>query len=60
MLQGRDWKCCCSTCRLDRGTFFHAVYRIEERLGRAFTELKPYPLFPIDEYWTHRRGGVRP
>jgi hypothetical protein len=36
---------------MDRGIFFHAVYRIEQKLGRAFREVTPYPLFPLDDYF---------
>ncbi|HEY3456825.1 MAG TPA: hypothetical protein VGK64_19760 [Bryobacteraceae bacterium] len=36
---------------LDRGTFFHEAYRIEQKLGRTFRELQPYALFPLDEYF---------
>ena len=36
---------------MDRGTVFHAIYRIEKKLGRAFAELEPYPLFPLNEYF---------
>jgi hypothetical protein len=50
-LLGADWKLCTRKLRLDRGSFFHAVYRIEQKLGRAFRELQPYALFPIDEYY---------
>jgi hypothetical protein len=55
-LLGADWKLCCRQLGIDRGTFFHAVYRIEQRLGRTFAELRPYPLFPLDEYFS---GMVR-
>ncbi|MEO8026879.1 MAG: hypothetical protein ABI823_10410 [Bryobacteraceae bacterium] len=48
---GADWKLCCRKLNVDRGTFFHAVYRIEQKLGRVFRELKPYPLYPLDEYF---------
>ncbi|MBI4877715.1 MAG: hypothetical protein HY822_24040 [Acidobacteria bacterium] len=51
-LLGADWKLCCRKMGLDRGNFFHAVYRIEQKLGRAFRELKPYGLYPLDEYFT--------
>ena len=27
------------------------MYRIEQKLGRVFRELEPYPLFPLDEYF---------
>ena len=50
-LLGADWKLCARKLGIDRGTFFHAVYRIEQKLGRVFRELEPYPLFPLDEYF---------
>jgi hypothetical protein len=50
-LLGADWKLCTRRLGLDRGNFFHAVYRIEQKLGRVFRELEPYPLFPLDEYF---------
>ena len=37
--------------KMDRGTFFHAVYRIQQKLGRVFREVEPYALFPLDEYF---------
>lgn len=55
-LLGADWNLCCRRLNVDRGTFFHAVYRIEQKLGRVFRELEPYGLFPLDEYF---RGTVR-
>jgi hypothetical protein len=33
------WKLCCRQLGTDRGNFFHAVYRIEQKLGRVFAEL---------------------
>jgi len=50
-LLGADWKLCARQLGLDRGNFFHAVYRIEQKLGRVFRELQPYALFPLDEYF---------
>ncbi|HLY18739.1 MAG TPA: hypothetical protein VKR61_16020 [Bryobacteraceae bacterium] len=50
-LLGADWKLCCCRLHIDRGTFFHTVYRIEQKLGRVFRELEPYSLFPLDEYF---------
>lgn len=50
-LLGADWRLCCRQLGIDRGLFFHSVYRIQQKLGRAFRELKPYPLFPLDEYF---------
>ena len=50
-LLGADWRLCTRQMRLDRGSFFHTVYRIEQRLGRAFAETRPYSLYPLDEYF---------
>ncbi len=50
-LLGADWKLCCRQLKMDRGNFFHAIYRIERVLGRAFSELEPYALYPLDEYF---------
>jgi len=50
-LLGADWQLCARRLKMDRGTFFHAIYRIERTLGRAFSEIRPYPLYPLDEYF---------
>lgn len=50
-LLGADWKLCTRKLGMSRGNFFHAVYRIEKKLGRVFRELQPYPLFPLDDYF---------
>jgi hypothetical protein len=50
-LLGADWKLCTRKLGIDRGNFFHAVYRIEQKLGRVFRELEPYGLYPLDEYF---------
>jgi hypothetical protein len=50
-LLGADWRLCSRRLEMDRGNFFHAVYRIEQKLGRVFRELEPYSLFPLDEYF---------
>jgi hypothetical protein len=50
-LLGADWKLCCWRLKLDRGTFFHTLYKIEQKLGRVFRELEPFSLFPLDEYF---------
>lgn len=46
-----DWKLCCRQLKMERGLFFHAVYRIEEKLGRFFATVEPYSLYPVDEYF---------
>ena len=51
-LLGADWRLCCRRLQMDRGIFFHHVYRLEHKLGRAFRETQPYPLFPLDDYFT--------
>jgi len=50
-LLGADWKLCCRRLNMDRGNFFHAVYRLQQKLGRVFRELEPYALFPVDDYF---------
>ena len=51
-LLGADWKLCCRRMNLERGEFFHEVYRIQQKLGRAFRELEPYALYPLEEYFS--------
>lgn len=53
-LLGADWRLCCRRLKMDRGNFFHAVYRIEQNLGKVFRELKPYALYPLEEYFHGR------
>lgn len=50
-LLGADWRLCCRQMGIDRGTFFHTVYRLQQKLGRVFRELQPYALYPLDEYF---------
>jgi hypothetical protein len=49
-LLGADWILCCKRLNMDRGTYYHHVYRIQGILGRNFAEMRPYPLYPLDEY----------
>lgn len=53
-LLGADWRLCCRQLNLERGQFFHLIYRIQRKLGRVFRELEPYSLYPIDEYFGGR------
>ena len=58
-LLGADWRLCTKRLNMERGNFFHAVYRIQQLLGRALAELQPYPLFPLCEYfYTIRRQTI--
>lgn len=54
-LLGADWRLCCRQLGIDKGSLFHSVYRMEQKLGRIFAELRPYPLYPLNEYFT---GGI--
>lgn len=51
------WRECGARLGMDRGSFFHEVYRVKERLGRAFRGCEPHALYPLDEYFC---GSVRP
>jgi hypothetical protein len=53
-LLGADYYLCCQKLKMERGNFFHALYRLEEKLGRVYAELKPYPLYPLRDYF----GGM--
>lgn len=59
-LLGADWKLCCRKLNLDRGNFFHMIYRIEQKLGRTFRELDPYGLYPLDEYFAGKINARAP
>jgi hypothetical protein len=53
---------CVQKIGIEKGEFFHRVYAVQERLGRVLREVRPHPLFPIDEYFggvTSRRASVR-
>lgn len=52
VLRGLQWmECVRRIPGLIRGTFFHAVYRVQEKLGREFMSMKPYHLYPISDYF---------
>jgi hypothetical protein len=36
---------------LDKGNFFHRVYAIEERVGRAFLDAAPHSVWPVAAYF---------
>ena len=60
-VQGAPWKDCCRLLGLrDKGTVFHRVYALECKLGRAFLELQPYPLFPLAAYMSRTTQRVEP
>ena len=49
---GADWRLCVRKLGMDKGNFFHAVYRIQQRVGRELAEMLPYPLYPVRDYFT--------
>lgn len=46
-LQDSGWKSVARLLKLDRGNFFHLVYKVEAALGKMYFENE---LFPIDKY----------
>lgn len=52
-LLGAEWRLCTRRLGMEKGDFFHIVYRIQQKLGKTFRELKPYPLFPLDDYFNN-------
>jgi hypothetical protein len=55
-LLGADWKLCCRKLNMDRGTFHHLVYNIQQKLGLVYAELQPYALYPVHEYFNGSPG----
>lgn len=50
-IRGFGRQTCITRLGIKKGTFHSMIYRIQERLGRAFYETMPYALYPIDEYF---------
>lgn len=57
-LLGADYRLVCRKTGMDRGNFFHLVYRVQSKLGRTFSELTPYPLYPLDDYFYNNKPHV--
>lgn len=55
-LLGASWKICCARLGLDRGNFYHTVYRIEEQVGESIVGLEPYSLYPPRAYFVTKLG----
>jgi hypothetical protein len=36
---------------LDRGEYWHLVYRVSVRMGRAIADSEPYSLYPVSDYF---------
>lgn len=60
ILLGADWRLCSRMLKMDRGVFFHTLYRIQQKAGRAFAEMEPYPLFPFSRYFEEEIGRPAP
>lgn len=58
-LLGADSFLCCRKLQMPKGEFFHTIYRIQHKLGRAFRETEPYALFPTDEYFSPVMRGAK-
>ena len=58
-LLGADWKLCARKLGIDRGNFFHAVYRIEQKLGRCSGNWSRTRCFRWMNIFTARRGSDR-
>jgi hypothetical protein len=67
---GLDWPACCRVLRMDRGAFWHRVYRIAAIVGAEIVERGIWPLgryfrqqMPAESLlaatMSHRMGGVR-
>lgn len=51
VLVGAHWEKCADRLGLDRGRFWHAVYRMERLLGRAYRDAG---LYPVGDYLAKR------
>ena len=58
-LEGCTWRTTCHRLEMERGAFFHAVYRIERECGRAYQKTRPYALYPPREYFQLVRGPAK-
>ena len=57
---GADWRLCCRKMKMEKGVFFHLLYRMMAKLGKTFAELEPYALYPIHDYFYGEFRGSTP
>jgi hypothetical protein len=50
-LLGADWRLCCRKLGMEKGIFFHAIYRMQRKLGLVYRTLQPYSLYPLRDYF---------
>jgi len=55
---GAGWRECCARMGLEREAFFREVDRTKRELGRAWTEVRPYALFPVTGYLGRQGFGA--
>lgn len=58
-ISGAAWGLCVQVLGIDRARFFRDAYRIQERLGKAFAEIEPYALYPVQGYFSGSRMAPR-
>jgi hypothetical protein len=52
-LLAADAGMCAKRLGMSKDAFFHAVDALETKLGNVFSNLEPYALYPLDEYFSH-------
>lgn len=50
IVDGLPTQMCLRKLKIAQNVFFRRVFQIKQELGRAFREVRPYPLYPINEY----------
>jgi len=50
-LLGNEYRTCCEATGLTSGQFFHEIYRIQQCAAIALKSARPYPLWPVREYF---------
>jgi len=58
-LLGAEVKLVAAQVRMTHDNLLHHYSRMEITLGRAFRETEPFPLFPLDEYFSDTQRGGR-
>lgn len=62
VLLGAPWQICVKKHfphLAQKQVFFREIYRIQEKLGRRYTELQPHPLYPLNEYFEQAPRKLR-
>jgi hypothetical protein len=55
VILGAQYKEASRMLGISPGNYFHAVYVMQQKLGRKLVETKPYALYPLDEYFSMPR-----